>query len=309
MKKTRIQAGNSQLGLKRKKKINWVPYVFIAPNFIGFFVFILLPVVFSLFISFTDFNLFQGIKESTFVGLKNFIEMFKDSWFRASIRNNIIYTIVTIPISMFFSIILAVILNKNVYGKNVLKAMFFIPYISSIVAISAIWIQLFNPSKGMINQLLKVLGISNPPGWIGSLDWALPAIIIVGIWMGLGYNIIIYIAGLQSIPKELYESAQIDGANSIKTFLNITVPLVRNTTFFLIITNIITSFQVFGTVNIMTNGGPGTATTVISQYIYVSGFRYYKMGYAAAMAWILLIIIFMFTMFQWKVQKRYESNF
>jgi multiple sugar transport system permease protein len=297
-------------GVKRKKKkLNWEPYVFIAPNFIGFFVFILLPVLFSLVVAFTNFNIFEGFENTQFVGLGNFIEMFSDQWFLDALKNNLIYTVCTIPVLIGVSVILATILNNKVYFSNAIRVMIFIPYIASIVAISAIWMILFNPSQGIINAVLRSIGISNTPGWLGSLEWALPAIIIVGIWMGLGYNVVIYMAGLQGIPKDLYEAAQIDGASSLQTFRYVTVPMLKNTTFFLLITNIITSFQIFGTINIMTGGGPGSSTTVLAHYIYIAGFRYHKMGYAAAMAWILLLAIFAVTLFQWKVQKKHEDNF
>lgn len=301
-----LKANNS---IKKKKKLNWEPYVFIAPNFIGFFVFILLPVIFSLVVAFTNFNIFEGFENTQFIGINNFIEMFKDPWFTQAIVNNLIYTVCTIPVLICVSIVLATILNDKVYFKNAIRVMIFIPYIASIVAISAIWMILFNPSQGIINEVLRTFGVSNPPGWLGSLQWSLPAIIIVGIWMGLGYNVIIYVAGLQGISKTLYEAAQIDGATGIQTFRYVTVPMLKNTTFFLLITNIISSFQIFGTINIMTGGGPGTSTTVLAHYIYIAGFRYHKMGYAAAMAWILLLAIFAVTLFQWRTQKKFEDNF
>lgn len=291
----------------KKKRLNWEPYVFIAPNFIGFTIFVLLPVLFSLVISFTDFNIFKGFNGTEFVGVSNFKEMFFDEWFLIAIRNNLIYTITTIPILLGVSIILSTILNNKVYFRNSIRVMIFLPYIASVVAISVVWMMLFNPSQGLINQILSSIGIKSLPGWLGSLEWALPAIIIVGIWMGLGYNTIIYMAGLQSIPKSLYEASEIDGASTLQTFRYVTIPMLRNTTFFLLITNIISSFQVFGTINIMTGGGPGNATTVLAHYIYLAGFRYHKMGYASAMAWFLLIIIFAVTMFQWKIQKKHES--
>ncbi|WP_070000115.1 carbohydrate ABC transporter permease [Cellulosilyticum sp. I15G10I2] len=294
---------------KKRKKLNWEPYVFIAPNFIGFFVFILLPVIFSLVVAFTNFNIFEGFENTQFVGIGNFIEMFKDPWFIQAIINNLIYTLCTIPVLIGLSVVIATILNNKVYCSNVIRVMIFIPYIASIVAVSAIWMILFNPSQGIINQVLRTLGVNNTPGWLGSLQWALPAIIIVGIWMGLGYNVIIYMAGLQGISKSLYEAAQIDGATSLQVFKYVTVPMLKNTTFFLLITNIISSFQIFGTINIMTGGGPGTSTTVLAHYIYIAGFRYHKMGYAAAMAWILLLAIFAVTLFQWKMQKKHEDNF
>lgn len=294
---------------KKKKNINWTAILFIAPNYIGFIIFILFPVLFSLVVSFTDFNIFKGFDGMTFVGFQNFIQMFTDEWFLAAIKNNLLFILGTIPFLIIISMITATILNNKVYFKNFMRAIVFIPYISSVVAISVVWMKLYHPSQGQINQLLMALGIENTPGWLGSMDWALPALMIVSIWMGLGYNTVVYMAGLQGIDKALYESAQIDGANAVQTFRHITIPMLSSTTFFLMITNIIGSFQTFGTVNIMTDGGPGTATTVIAQYIYRAGFRYHQMGYAAAMAWFLLIGIFTVTLIQWKMQKRFENNF
>ncbi len=299
----------TDLASKNKKKINWTAVLFIAPNYIGFIIFILFPVLFSLFVSFTDFNIFKGFEGMSFVGFENFIRMFTDEWFLAAVKNNLLFIIGTIPILIILSMIIATILNNKVYCKNFMRALVFIPYISSVVAISVVWMKLYNPSQGQINQLLMAIGIENTPGWLGSVDWALPALMIVSIWMGLGYNTVVYMAGLQGINKALYESAQIDGANSVQMFRHITVPMLSSTTFFLMITNIIGSFQTFGTVNIMTGGGPGKATTVIAQYIYKAGFRYHEMGYAASMAWILLIGIFSITLIQWKIQKRFENNF
>ena len=206
------------------------------------------------------------------------------------------------------SILLANILNDKVYCKTAIRVMVFVPYISSVVAISAIWMLILNPSQGILNNLLRNIGFTDPPGWLGDPHWALPAVIMIGIWMGLGYNTIIYMSGLQSVSKDLYEAARIDGASSAQMFFYVTVPMLRNTTFFLLITNIISSFQVFGQINIMTDGGPGTSTTVLAHYIYRSGFRYNKMGYASAMAWFLLIIIFLVTVFQWKVQRKHEDD-
>lgn len=294
--------------MKRKKKINWTAILFVAPNFIGFVIFILLPVLFSFVVSFTDFNIYKGFGGTKFVGLENYMNMFKDSWFIAALSNNMKFTVGTIPIVIGLSIVIATILNDKVYGKNAMRVLIFIPYISSVVAVSVIWTMLYNPSQGVINQVLRGIGIQNTPGWLGSTTWALPAIMIVSIWAGIGYNTIVYMAGLQGIDKSLYEAAEIDGANALQSFFRVTVPMLRSTTFFLLITNIIGSFQVFGMVNIMTGGGPGTSTTVMAQYIYIAGFRYNKMGYAAAMAWFLLGLILMVTLVQWKVQNRFEKS-
>lgn len=293
---------------KKKKKWNITPYLFIAPNFIGFLVFILIPVLVSLGVAFTDFNIFQGFTNSHFVGMDNFIKMFTDDWFKAALKNNLIYTVVTIPLIIGFSIVFATILNNKVYCKTTLRVMIFIPYIASVVAVSVIWMLILNPSQGILNNTLRNIGITNPPGWLGDPKWALPAVILVGVWGSLGYNTIIYMSGLQSVSKDLYEAAKIDGASEIQLFRFVTVPMLRNTTFFLLITNIIGSFQVFGQINIMTGGGPGNATTVLAHYIYLSGFRYHKMGYASAMAWFLLLIIFLVTLFQWKIQRKHEEE-
>lgn len=293
---------------KKKKKWNITPYLFIAPNFIGFLVFILIPVLVSLGVAFTDFNIFQGFTNSHFVGMDNFIKMFTDEWFTAALKNNLIYTVVTIPLIIGCSIVLATILNDKVYCKTTLRVMIFIPYIASVVAVSVIWMLILNPSQGILNNILRNMGIVNPPGWLGDPKWALPAVILVGVWGSLGYNTIIYMSGLQSVSKDLYEAAKIDGASGLQLFRFVTVPMLRNTTFFLLITNIIGSFQVFGQINIMTGGGPGNATTVLAHYIYLSGFRYHKMGYASAMAWFLLLIIFLVTLFQWKIQRKHEEE-
>lgn len=291
---------------KRLKK-DITGYLFIAPNLLGFIILTFIPVLFSFFVSFTEWNLFKGFDGMEFIGLKNYFSMFKDEWFIASIKNNAIYAIGTIPVILCLSLFIAVILNDKVYGKNALRAMFFMPYISNIVAISAVWLMLYNPSYGVINQFLMRLGVQAPPKWIASSKWALPSVMIMSVWSGVGYNAVIYLAGIQGIPKELYESADIDSANWWHKLIHITVPMLSPTTFFLLITNIISSFQVFGQINIMTQGGPGTATTVIAYYIYLSGFRYYKMGYSASMAWFLFAIIFIVTLIQWKGQKKWVN--
>lgn len=293
---------------KRKRwRKNITGYLFIAPNLLGFIFLTLAPVVFSLLISFTDWNLFKGFKGMNFIGLQNYMGMFQDLWFTSSIQNNVVYTLGTIPVILILALFTAVILNDKVYGKNSIRAMFFMPYISNIVAISAIWMMLYNPSYGPINQFLMKIGIQNPPKWIASTRWALPSMMIISVWSGVGYNTVIYLAGLQGIPNELYESAEIDGANGWQKLSHITIPMLSPTTFFLLITNIISSFQVFGQINIMTQGGPGRATTVIAYYIYLSGFRYYKMGYAASMAWFLFAIIFIITLIQWKGQEKWVN--
>ena len=298
---------NLQAKRRREFKKNLTGYLFIAPNLLGFLIFILVPVLFSLVIAFSEWNLFQGLAGMRFVGLKNFAAMFQDISFLDSLRNNLLFTIGTIPAIMIIALLIAVILNDKVYCRVLLRGMFFIPYISSIVAISVVWLLLYNPAYGPINQFLMSLGIANPPKWLASTQWALPAIMIMTVWSSIGYNCVLFMAGLQGIPRELYESAAIDGANALRKMWRITIPMLSPTTFFLLITNIIASFQVFGPINIMTQGGPGRATSVISFYIYMSGMRYFKMGYAAAMAWFLMLGILVVTLIQWRGQKKWVN--
>ncbi len=282
-------------------------YLFILPNLLGFLVFILIPVIFSLFLSFSDWDLFSGIKGIKFAGLENFKEMAESPIVIKSLVNNILFSLITVIFIVVLALLLALLLNKNLFGKSFLRGMFFFPYVSNIVALCIVWMALFNSQSGPINLLLKQLGIDNPPGWLTSHFWALPSIMIVTIWINVGYVMVIYLAGLQGVPGELYEAAQIDGANAFKKFYHVTLPCLSPTTFFVVIITLINSFKVFGPVNIMTHGGPGDSTHVLVYYIYITAFRHYRMGYSAAMAWVLFIIIFAITIIQWKGQKKWVN--
>lgn len=292
---------------KKKKKNKYVGYLFIAPHLISVICFLFIPLLYSLFISFYDFNLFKGFAGSVFAGLDNYRKLFTDERVFVSISNNIKYMFGTIPITLCLALLLAVFLNDRVYMKNILRTVFFLPYIASIAAMGMVWMRIFSPTMGPINNLLAKAGVLNPPGWLSSEKWALPALMIMAVWGGLGYNIVIYMSGLQSIDRSLYESSQIDGATFLQKIRYIIVPLLSPTTFFLIITSIISSFQVFGAINIMTKGGPGDATYVIAYYTYMTAFSNFKMGYASAMSWLLIAIIFVITVIQWKGQKKWVN--
>lgn len=290
---------------KRQETLNGI--LFILPSFLGFAIFVFLPTFFSLVLSFTKWDFVTTLDKIKFIGIDNFIEIFKDEWFISSLINNLKFAMVVLPAGTILSLICAVIINKFIYGKNIFKVLFFLPYISSIVAISVVFGMMFHPSQGPVNQFLMSLGVTNPPKWLGDMKWALSVIMIISIWHNLGYNIIIYIAALTGIPKELYESADIDGATPFKQFLKITIPMVSSTTFFLVIMGIIGSFKVFDIISVLTDGGPGQATTVIAFLIYRSAFIYGKMGYASAIAWVMFLIIFIVTIFQWIMQKRFVN--
>lgn len=291
--------------LSRRKKEGLTGWLFILPSLAGFLVFTLIPVLLSLLLSFTSWNFLSGIGSIQFIGLDNYVRMWDDSRFIASLRNNALFTLAVVPSVMLLSLLAALALNRSVYLKSAIRLMIFMPYVSSIVAVSIVWGILLNPSQGPVNTLLRSLGIADPPGWLASSAWALPAVILISVWINVGYNMIIYLAGLQGIPKDLYEAASIDGAGAYRQFRNVTLPMLSSTTFFVMITTIISSFQVFALVFILTQGGPGTATSVITFYIYQVAFSFYDMGYASAMAWVLFAAIMIITWIQWQRQNRW----
>ncbi|MBP1048280.1 sugar ABC transporter permease [Enterococcus sp. BWM-S5] len=280
--------------LKRKNLLT--AYSFIAPNFIGFFLFTLIPVIFSLILAFMEWDSFSTPK---FVGLSNFVKMMKNETFWISFKNTILYTVGVVPLTLFFSLGLAILLNQKIKGMKFFRTAFFFPYVTSLVAIAVVWNMLFHPTTGPINQFLKLI-IENPPGWTSSSQWALFAIVIVSVWRGMGYYMILYLAGLQSIPKELYEAASMDGANKWRQFMNVTLPSLKPTTFFVTIMLVINCFKIFDLVQVMTAGGPGRSTNVLVYTIYNEAFVKFNFGYASAIALVLFIIVLTITTVQFK---------
>jgi len=292
-----------------KFKENLAGYLFLLPNLTGYLIFVLLPILFSLYLVFLEWDYMRGFSGIKWVGLDNFRAIAGDPKVVKSLWNNMLFSVLTVPTSMVLGLLLAVVLNQFVYFKNALRTLIFLPYISSLVAVSVIWSIMYNSKSGPINAVLRSFGIRNPPEWLASPDSAMYAIIIMSVWATLGYAMVIYLAGLQGIPKDLYEAAEIDGASPIRKLLQITIPMLTPTSLFLAITLLIGSFQVFGPVAVMTQGGPVDSTMVLSYYIYLLAFRYYKMGYAAALSWFLFALIFIVTIIQWQSQKRWQSYF
>jgi multiple sugar transport system permease protein len=232
------------------------------------------------------------------------VEAFKDRRFVAGIKNTFVYAIATVPASIVIGIMLAYLLNGRIFAKKLLRLAFFIPYISSIVALGAVFKFLFR-EDGLVNNFLMNLGwINAPVKWTVEASVTKLPISLLVIWTSLGYVLIVYMAALQNVPRTLYEAATIDGANGVEKFRFITVPLLAPTTFFLTITGIIASFKVFGTVNVMTSGGPGSATYTLVYYVYKCGFTYYRMGYGSAVAVILFILLLIITLIQWNHNER-----
>lgn len=294
---------------RRKYQDNAAAFFFLLPCMLGFLLFMVIPVLASLGISFTEWNFLGGLKSMKWAGFDNFAKLIsgRDAWFRVSFWNTLIFAAVTVPIGLVLGLLLASVLNHGVYGSSVFRFIVFIPYISSIVASLIVWQVVFQPSYGPINSLLQSIGISNPPKWFVSVQWAFPLIMLFQIWQTLGYNIIVFYAGLKNISPDLYEAATMDGATAAQKFRHITVPMISPTTFFLSTMGLISSFKVFDAIKVATNGGPGKSTSVAAFYIYREAFENYRMGTASAAAWILFVIIFVITMIQLYGQRKWVT--
>ncbi len=293
------------MNMTQRTRNTIVGYLFLTPSLIGYVVFLAFPIVFSLIISFTNWDLISGLKNIKFVGFDNFIKMYRDVNVTKALKNNIIFAVTTVPMTIFIALFFAVLLNNKIYCKRMFRLFYFIPYITSITAVSVVWLAMFNPSSGPINTILRSIGVAKPPAWISSPHTALLSIIIVSIWMGIGFCMVLYLAALQNIPVSYYEAAELDGTTELGKFIHITLPLLSSTTFMLFITRLITSFEVFGIISVMTGGGPVKSTTVLVYEIYIQSFQYYKFGYASAIAWLLFFIIFTVTVLQWVGQKKW----
>lgn len=285
-----------------KRKEALIGWLFLAPEIVGMLLLNVFALGFSLYLSLSDWDMLSGVQGIEFTGFDNYIKMFQDPTIIQAIKNNLIYMVLTVPIPIAIALVLSVLIHNSVFFKSYFKVAFFIPYISSIIAVAAVWSALFHPSLGPINQFLMELGISNPPKWLVDPKTSLLAISIISSWAGLGYTIIIYMAGLTNISNEIYEAADIDGASAIKKFFAITVPMLRPTTFFLLITMLIGSFKVFDIIAFLTEGGPNNSSTVLVFRIYEEGFQYYNMGYASAISWLLFAIIGLITALTWKMR-------
>jgi multiple sugar transport system permease protein len=282
-------------------------FLFLLPNILGFIIFTAGPVLASLVISLVSWNL---LNPPVWLGLENFINLVTDHDFWYSVWATLYYTLGSVPLGVVISLLLAVALNQKIRGIGIYRTIYFIPVVSSMIAVSLMWRWMYNPTAGILNYILSQifdffhLRIT-PPDWLQSTTWAMPAIIIMSVWKGLGYNMVIYLAGLQGIPTSLYEAAMIDGASSLNRFFRITLPLLTPTTFFVLIMSFISSFQIFDQAYIMTQGGPARATVTTVYYIYQNGFQWYRMGYASAVAWVLFAGIMLLTLLQWRFQDRW----
>jgi len=300
--KKQININNRKKNLKK----NLVAYSFLLPNFLGFLIFTLIPVICAFILSFMEWD---SANPMVFVGLRNFSKLLTDETFKISFWNTIYYSVASVPLTMILALLLAIILNNKIKGVGVFRAIYFFPYVTSLVAIAVVWNMLFHPTLGPINQFLMAIGFKNPPGWTSSVEWAMPAIIIVNIWRNAGYYMVMYLAGLQGIPRELYEAATVDGANGWQKFRKITIPMLTPTTFFVSIMITISCFKVFDLVQVMTDGGPGRATNVLVYHIYNQAFMNFKFGYSSAISMILFAVVLIITIIQFQFEKKWVNYF
>lgn len=291
----------SRARARRNALVGWS---FILPNFIGFAVLTLIPMGAAFVIAFMEWDSYSPPE---WVGVDNFERLLRDQSFWIALGNTAYYAAGHIPLTMLAALGLALLLNKRIRGLGFFRTTMFFPYITSLVAVAVVWNMLFNPTMGPINQFLEWIGVQDPPGWTTTSAWSMPAVIITSVWRDMGYYMVLYLAGLQAIPQEYYEAADVDGANAWQRFWNITIPSLRPTTFFVLIMVTIASFKVFDLIVVMTDGGPGRSTLVLSQLIYREGIKENRFGYSSAISLVLFLIVLVFTVVQFRIQKRKED--
>lgn len=278
----------------RKSKSDWAGYLYIMPWLLGLLLFTIGPMLFSLLLAFSKWDIITGVQSIEWVGLDNFKAIFHDELFYQSLKVTFIFALVSVPLYQVVSLLIAVLLNMRSRGMKVFRLIYFMPSVIPAVAVSMMWVMIFNPEYGILNKALAWFGIQGP-AWLQDPSYALGALIVMGIW-GVGNTIIIYLSGLQSVPEDMHEAAELDGAGRFRRFFSITLPMISPTVFFNLIMGIIGGFQYFTQAFVMTNGGPLNSTLFYNLYLYNKAFQDYEMGYASALSWILFIIILVFTL-------------
>lgn len=269
-------------------------YAFLLPSFIGLLIFSLIPIVAVAVLSLFNWSL---IGTPSFIGLKNYADMLSSSLFWHSMLLTLYYVLLNIPMQTIFALLLALLLNQKIPGRGIFRTIFVVPWMATAVAMGIVWQWIFDPQYGTLNTFLSIFHITGA-AWLSSPEWALPAVAAVNIWQYTGYNMLFFLAGLQGIPPDFYEAASLDGANAFRKFFTITLPLLTPTLFFVLVTDIIGSAQVFDTVYAMTQGGPGTATTILNFSIFQQAFVFFHAGYASALSMALFVILLIITLIQ-----------
>jgi multiple sugar transport system permease protein len=279
----------------------WFGYIYGGPVIIAFLVFNLYPMALGLYLSFTKWDI---LSPPTFNGLNNWADLLKDDLLWRAVLQTLYYAVASVAGATALSIALALALNQRLKTIGFYRTFFFLPAVTSLVAIAMVWRWIYNTEFGVLNAFLGSLGI-NPVNWLGDPVLAMPAVILMSIWRSAGFNTVLFLAGLQGVPQEYYEAAEIDGASKWDRFVHITLPLISPTTFFVVVNGLIGSWQVFDQVYILTRGGPLLSTVTVVYLIYSNGFEWYKTGYASAMAYGLFLIIILLTAIQFRLQKRW----
>jgi len=278
------------------------PYLYVLPTILGLILFSAGAVTVSFFMSFTQWDV---ISSPEWVWLDNYVNLWHSDLFWEVFGNTLYFILLAVPLSLVFSLALALVANTGLRGITFFRTAYFLPVVSSMIAVALVWSWIFNPEYGLLNYLLRLLFGVRGPAWLDSTAWALPAMVIVTVWKGLGYSMVIFLAGLQSIPQDLYHAATIDGAGVWKRFRHITLPMLSPTTFFVLVITLINSFQVFEQTYVLTKGGPANSTLTMSYYIYQNAFQFFQMGKAAALSYLLFAVIFAVTLIQFRIQKRW----
>lgn len=290
---------STQHARRSRAEWGWLA-VFLLPGLIGLLVFTVLPILASLLLTLFQWDLLTPPK---FVGVANFTRLWADPDFWAALRHTLYFIAGYLPLVLALGLGVALALNAPLRGISFIRTTYFLPVVSSWVAVALLWSWLFNPRYGLINYLLSLLGITGP-GWLFDPRWAMPAVILTSVWKDLGFVMVIFLAGLQGIPRDYYEAAALDGAGGWSQLRFITLPLLGPTTFFVTIISLINSFQVFDQVWVMTEGGPAGATTVLVERVVRHAFSYGEMGYAATISWAIFAMVFVVTVVQFQLQRR-----
>jgi multiple sugar transport system permease protein len=293
--------------LAREARRSWSAYLFISPGLILFGVFTLFALGFAFYLSFHEWNVIE--KEKPFVGLENYRDLLEDERFRRSVFNTFYFTGASVPLTTTIGLLIALMLNQPIRMRGLFRTLYYLPVVTPFVVVAILWKFLYNADFGLFNYyLLKTHLISEPLFWLSDRDLAMPSVILMSVYSGIGSAMILYLAGLQSIPEELYEAAKVDGAGAWSRFRHITLPQLAPTTLFLLVISIIYSLQVFTQIFVMTSGGPVDRTTTMVYYIYLSAFDFFEMGYATALAFALFAMVLVFTVFQLRLYRRYGAG-
>jgi multiple sugar transport system permease protein len=289
-----------------ERAVSRAAWWFLAPALALIGIFFFLPVAASFFLSVTDFDIYAvgDLSNARFVGVRNYAELFRNPLFWTAVRNTFYFALVGGPLTVAVALAAALLVNaKVVRFKSVFRTIYFVPFVTTLVAVAIVWRYLYNPQYGLLNYAIGLVGI-DPINWLGDPKWAMPAIILLAVWKNFGYHMLIFIAGLQAIPDELYEAAELDGAGALRRFWHVSLPMLAPTFFFVGVVTMIGYFQLFAEPYVMTLGGPLRSTTSLVLLMYEEGFRWWRMGVAAAIAFVLFVLILGWTMLQLWMERR-----